>query len=100
MTDPELLSGFVRIEKTASAVRILVREITWNGPHTRVSRWKVGANLPEMASEADIQRAAVGLLDDRAYFRLCGECGVRHPVGCMLDEHICHGCAEKHGVVY
>ncbi len=101
MTDSELINDFIRVEKTLAEIRILVREISWDGPHTPISRWKNGASLSPTVSEADIQDALAGMLDDPSYFRRCTECGNRNPIGWMHDECICQGCAERnHGVVY
>ncbi len=35
MNDRELRKEFIRIEKTPNEVQIFVREIRWEGPHTR-----------------------------------------------------------------
>jgi hypothetical protein len=101
MNDRELLEEFVRVERTESRVRILVREIRWDGPHTPVSTWAISQDLPATATKAEADAAATSVLDDPQYFRTCLECGDRKPVGWMLDESTCQECAQtKHGIVY
>ncbi len=101
MNNRELQQEFVRVERTEKNVRILVREIRWDGPATPVSTWEIAKSLPDTASKPTIEKATAGILQDRRYFRVCLECGERNPVGWMRDECICQGCAEaNHGVVY
>lgn len=101
MNDRELLSEFVRIERTVDLVSILVREIHWDGPHTPVSTWVKADDLPATATEAEASAAAARVLRDRRFFRICGECEQRKPTGWMDDDQICQGCAEQnHGVVH
>ena len=101
MTDRELRKEFVRIEKTQNEVQILVHEIRWEGPHTPIHTWAVGKRLPDTASEAEIEKATSGILEDDSYFRVCNECGERKPLGWMHDGTICQGCAvANHGIVY
>ena len=101
MNDRELLDEFVRVERTDDRVRILVREIHWDGPHTPVSTWVNADNFPATATEAEANAAASRVLEDARYFRVCRECEQRNPVGWMHDDRICQGCAEaNHGVVH
>ena len=101
MTDRELRKEFIRIEKTPNEVQIMVHEIRWEGPHTPIHTWAVGKNLPAAASEAAIENAKAGILEDHRYFRTCLECGERKPVGWMFNESICQECAQaSHGIVY
>ena len=101
MTDRELLTEFIRIERAEKEVQILVREIRWEGPHTPVSSWVIGSSLPDTASEADVEKATARILEDDGYFQVCNECGERKPPGWMNDERICQGCAvANHGVVH
>ncbi len=101
MTDRELRKEFIRIEKTQNEIQILVHEIRWQGPHTPIHTWVVGKSLPDTASEAEIEEATAGILEDDGYFRVCNECGERKATGRMLDESICQGCAQtNHGVVF
>jgi len=101
MNDRELREEFIRIEKTQNEVQILVHEIRWEGPHTPIHTWAVGNRLSATASETEIENATAGILEDDGYFRVCNECGERKPLGWMLDEDICQGCAQaKHGIVY
>ncbi len=101
MNTRELLKEFIRVEKTEKEVQILVRKIRWDGPHTPISTWVIGKGLSDTASEADIESAAMRVLEDPRYFRVCLECGKRKPLGWMHDESICQRCAEiNHGWVY
>ena len=101
MKDSELLKEFIRVEKTAHGVQLLVCMIAWDGPHTPVSTWLVVKNLPGGASEAETQLAATDALEDPRYFSRCVECSERKPVGWMHDDDTCQGCAERnHGVVH
>ena len=101
MNDRELRKEFIRIEKTQNEVQILVHEIRWDGPHTPIHTWAVAESLPNTASEAEIEEAKAGILEDPRYFRTCPECGERKPLGWMLNESLCQECAQaNHGVVY
>ena len=101
MPDRELRKEFIRIETTQNEVQILVHEIRWDGPHTPIHTWAVGKRLPATASEAEIDKATVGILRDDRFFRVCLECGERKPLGWMLNENLCQECAQaNHGVVY
>ena len=100
MNDRELLKEFIRVERTESRVRILVREIRWDGPHTPISTWVIGKRLPDTASDADVENAIADMLQDHRYFRTCHECGEKKPFG-WNDGSICQRCAQiNHGVVY
>ncbi len=81
MTDRELRKEFIRIETTQTEVQILVREIRWEGPHSPIHTWAVGKSLPATASEAEIEKATAGILEDDGYFQACNECGKRKPLG-------------------
>ena len=101
MNDLELLQEFLRVEHTESGVRILVRRIHWNGPAEPVSIWVVGKDFHSAATKAETDAAARRILEDERYFRVCGECGERNPLGWMHDETMCQGCASKNrGIVY
>jgi len=101
MSDTDLRKEFIRIDETAARVQILVRRISWDGPATPVSDWVVGRELPEGATETEVEEALTLLLENSEYFRECAECRERNPVGWMHDERICQGCAQRnHGVVY
>ena len=101
MNDRELLQEFVRVERTESRVRIRVREIRWDGPHTPVATWAIAQDLPGTATEAEADAAAASILQDHRYFRTCHECGERKPFGWMQGDSICQGCAQiNHGIVY
>jgi hypothetical protein len=99
--DSDVLSSFVRVEYTGDEVRMHVRTISWRGPYTPVSTWRVAKTLPAGASEADVDDAMRLLLEDRAYFARCAECGLRRPAGYMHGDICCQLCAAKnHGIVY
>lgn len=101
MNDRQLLKQFVRVEVKEKTVQILVCEIRWDGPSTPISTWEIAKSLPATADAPAIKRAAAALLRDHRYFQVCLECGERNPVGWMLNEGICHSCAEtNHGVVF
>ena len=101
MTDRELRKEFIRVERSEEKVEIFVREIRWQGPHTPIHTWAAAESLPATASEAEIEKATVGILEDPRYFRSCLECGERKPLGWMHDESICQGCAvAKYGIVH
>jgi hypothetical protein len=101
VNDRELLKEFIRVERTESRVRIRIRKIHWDGPGTPVSTWEIAKSLSGTASASAIEKATAGILQDHRYFLTCDECGGRKPVGWMLNESICQGCAEtNHGVVF
>jgi hypothetical protein len=101
MADSELIEDFFRTERDVEATRILVRTISWHGPHTPVSRWVKGATLSCEAAAPDVEKAVQALLRNPKFFAVCGECSERKPVGYMHDEIMCQGCASRnHGVVY
>lgn len=101
MTEDELLREFVREEHTSEGLRILVRVISWSGPHTPETEWvpwKILSEIPETKALADLRTE---LLSDKRYFGLCAECGKRNPKGWMHREELCQTCAqENHGIVY
>ena len=99
MNDRELLEEFIRVERDADQVRIMVCKIHWDGPYTPVSTWVIGMELPATATETKVNSATASILEDVRYFRVCRECEQRKPVGWMHDDRICQGCAEaNHGV--
>lgn len=101
MNDRELLKEFVRVERTESRVRILVREIRWDGPAEATSTWAVGQELHATATEAEANSVAASIIQDDRYFSDCHECGERNPLGWMHDERICQRCAvANHQIVY
>ena len=101
MNDRELRKEFIRVERSAEKVEIFARKIRWEGPHTPIHTWAVGKSLPATATEAEIEEATVGILEDDGYFQVCNECGERKPLGWMLNGRICQGCAvANHGIVH
>ena len=92
----ELKRTFIRID----GQDIYVQLITWEGPHTPVSRWHLTARV-EMPDPAAVEKAVDEVLANPKYFRTCVRCGEHNPVGWMHSEDTCQSCAEKHfGVVY
>ncbi len=101
MTNRELRKEFVRVDRTDKKIHILVREIRWEGPHTPVFTWVIGSSLPDTASEANVEKATAGIIEDGGYFRVCPECNEKKPFGWMLNGSLCQECAQtKHGIVF
>ena len=101
MNNRELREEFIRVERTVTAVQILVHEIRWEGSHTPIHTWAAAERLPNTASEAEIENAAARILENPRYFRTCAECGQRKPLGWMQSDWICQECAvANHGIVH
>ena len=101
MNDRELGKECLRVERTDTKVKILVREIRWDGPATPISTWVIARTLPATASDSEIENALARILEEDGYFQVCNECGERKPLGWMHGGGICQGCAQaNHGVVY
>jgi len=99
--DSELIAEFFRTERVEGETRILVRMISWRGPHTPTSTWVPGTTLSGGATDTGVDEAIRTLLRNSRFFRTCRECRKRKPVGWMDDDHICQACATRnHGVVY
>jgi hypothetical protein len=97
--DAEMVREFVRVEYIGSVRKISVCQISWDGPHTPVSTWKV-VYESKTASRKVAAEAISQILNDRRYFEICTECGDRNPCGWM-DDRYCQSCAERnHGTVY
>jgi len=96
-----LREDFIQIDKTGGKTQIHVCTITWEGPHSPVSRWVLAGEFGEEVGADEVEKAVTDLLSDRQYFRVCRECKERNPIGWMHDKRICQGCAERnHGVVH
>ena len=100
MDDPELLEEFIRVDRDADQVRIMVREIHWDGPHTPVSTWAICLELPTTATETEVTSATANILDDGRYVRFCPDCEQRKPAGWKYNDRTCHGCAANDEVVH
>jgi hypothetical protein len=99
--DSELIAEFFRTERDSEQTRVLVRMISWRGPHTPTSTWVAGITLSGSPAASEVDEAVRTLLLDSRFFRTCRECCKSKPVGWMDDEHICQACATRnHGVVY
>ena len=99
--DQKLISDFIRIDRSESSVKILVREIHWEGPHTPKSSWTVVATLDPNVNQGKINREIDDLLKNKKFFSVCAECDEKKPNGWMCDNDICQSCAEKnHDVVF
>lgn len=92
---------FVRVERRDDSIRVLVGDVTWDGPAHPSVDWTVWRELAVQASDQDVRKCVEELLASPAHFLQCEECGERNPLGWMHDECICQSCAERnHGVVY
>ena len=104
MNDREFAAEFIRVDRDATAIRIMVMRVHWaEGPHTPTSDWKCAETLAPAATSADVDQAVTAVLHDRSHFPVCNECGARQIHGWMFDEgdDICQGCAEgTYGVVH
>ena len=100
-TDDDLRGEFIRIDRKPSKTLILVRKITWRGPHTPETHWVTAFNLAADASEPEVEASIRAALGDTRFFRVCVRCGDKNPIGWMHSETICQSCAERYlGVVY
>ena len=68
MNDAELIEEFFEVQRAKEAIRILVMNTSWDGPHAPVSNWSEAKVLPPEASEESIQQAKDLLLKDYRYF--------------------------------
>ena len=101
MTDSDLRKRFIRQKAVGRSVHVLVCVISWNGPSTPISRWKVAAKINAAGSGDKLDSAITHILRDEQYFGVCKECGERNPCGWMHGLEICQSCAEaNHGVVH
>jgi len=100
-TRPDLRSEFIRVDRQPSQTLVLVRTITWQGPHTPETRWVPVSDLLPDAPEQEIEAAIIAVLGDPRFFHVCLCCGEKTPVGWMHSGTVCQSCAERHlGVVY
>jgi hypothetical protein len=101
MDKEDLIKEFIQIKRNGLHSEIHVCTISWDGPHTPISGWKLYVTLDSEKSESDIKPAIQALLNDKKYFCTCKECGERNPKGWMSSKDICQSCAEKnHGIVH
>lgn len=101
MDDHELIQEFIKVEQESDSIDVLIRKITWNGPHTSVSTWESATKLKADALSAEIDAQIRKLLNSEQYFQICKECGERNPCGWMHSKSICQSCAERnHGIVH
>lgn len=78
-----------------------MQTITWNGPHNPICTWVAAHRLGRAATASEVQAAIHSVLNDARWFKICQTCGERNPNGWMLDDDLCHGCAERTlGVVF
>jgi len=100
MTDEELMEEFINVETTDDAITFFIKEISWAGPCTPVTRWTNARVLLGNTTSTKIQNAKQQLIEDERFFRICPECAQRQPNGWMMEEY-CQGCgAENHGIVF
>jgi hypothetical protein len=99
MNDDELIRDFIRVDRSDGMIRILVGSVG-RDVQAPVTRWLVGAILPSVSSDADIEDAIEDVLQSPDHFALCPECGERVPLGWM-DMGVCQTCsARDSGVVH
>lgn len=101
MDDQQLIDEFIRTTPSDTGVLIEVLIIDWPTPSQPVSSWVAAATVRGTPSLEKLQERVLRVLGTKKYFRVCGECGERNPMGWMHDNKICQSCAERnHGVVY
>ena len=101
MNDETVIRDYVRTRTDADKTVVELQVISWDGPYTPVGRWVKVTELPADAAPTEVDKAIAKVLADRKYFRVCKDCGKKNLVGHMLEDDICHHCAEtKHGVVF
>ena len=99
--DAQIIKEFIKVEKTDVYVKILVKHISWSGPHEPHSEWMEEDTLPGKVSQSEIQDAVKRVLENGRHFGVCQECGERNPTGWMHNDRICQGCAQaNYGIVY
>ena len=95
------IRNHVRTRIDAGKVVVEVEVISWPLPYRPESQWVKAAELSIEATPDEVDKSITRELTDRKYFRVCKDCGKKGPVGHMLEDDICHRCAEtKHGVVF
>ena len=126
MTNDELTTDFIRIKTNKKALplqtpnpaidpssflmhwveswspaelEVLVRQITWRGPHTPSRAWVKVACLPEGADQKRIKKEIRRVLNLKTYFKVCDVCGKKKPTGWM-GGYTCHSCMEDQGAVF
>lgn len=90
---------FVTKEKITE---LQVKSLTWQSPYQGRFRWKVVLKLSnrKLLSEAEKIRLTRVISYDTRYFETCRICGLHDLVGFFIDIDLCHGCAQKEGVVF
>lgn len=101
MTPGQLKSEFTRVEHRPTGVAILVKTISWEGPHSPVISWVVARELRADCCDKETELAINEVLDNPSFFRACFRCSEVKPIGWMHSESVCQSCAERHlGVVH
>ena len=91
----------IRVEKTPHNYEIKICYVTWDGPHTRETDWRVIEKLKLNTLDEEINYAIKEVIKNPKYFRECTECNQINMVGDMYDNTLCHGCAsDKLKIVY
>jgi len=102
-TDPDLIKHCIRTVQDADNDKIIIQAqvVHWPHPHEPELEWVPAADIPGDSTQADIDKAVIGILRRRKFFKVCQECDERTLSGHMYDRVTCHTCAEtKYGVVY
>ena len=101
MDDQQLIDEFIRTTPSESGVLIEFKVIQWTSSYESETHWIPAARVGGSPTPEELQQRVLKVLLDKKYFRVCGECGERNPMGWMHDNKICQSCAERnHGVVY
>jgi hypothetical protein len=101
MNQQQITKEFIKIEKGHTSMKLFVKEIVWEGPHTPTENWILISKVGSDVDKPKVDEMVRAILMNEKYFKTCGECGEIKPDGWMHDNKICQGCATKnHGVVY
>ncbi len=130
MTLNEILEDYISIRETGNGFEIYVTKIHWAGPHKTKSEWvlaykkeyndteleeneldlkflnrridddgRIGLEI-DCISDPDIRIGIEKVLDRKAFFKTCDDCGVRNHTFHM-EGRICNSCIpEVAGLVY
>ena len=100
MTLPEYLAEFINIKPQDDQVEIYFDDFTWDG-QTPVSNEVLLYQMPLTQWKKNKEKYISRILNNKKYFRICGQCGKVKHHSHMHDTYICQECAQKyHHVVY
>lgn len=98
--DDAIITEYIAVEEGGTFTVIWVGTVQWSS-QTPSTEWVVAEEIQGTPRAESISLAVHRILNSRRFFAICQECGERIPQGCMHDDDICQGCAEKnHGVVH